>query len=269
MEARQYDVMTDENVVRLAQSGDTQATDYLLNKFKPLVTLKCRPYFLIGADRDDINQEGMIGLYKALQEFDPERSATFSCYAELKIQNQVMSAVRATSRQKHIPLNYYVSLQTPVYEDGNPRTLMDTLVEQKNVDPMELLIGQEDLDSIEQHLLPLLSPLERDVFYAYVEGKSYQEIANSLGRSTKSIDNTIQRLKFKMEDVLRTNGILIGSAEADERRAQARERRRESVRVNAREHARKMARNARNLRKTADGIQHRKSVKEPDEGSDS
>ena len=262
-----YDSMPDEIVAKLAQDGDSEAMAYLLNSYKTLVSHKCRPYFLVGADRDDIIQEGMIGLYKALREYDPSKSLSFSQYAELRIQNQVMSAVRATSRQKHIPLNYYVSLSTPVYEDGASRTLMDTLVEQKNVDPMELLIGQEDLDSIESHLMSLLSPLERDVFYAYVEGKSYQEIAKNLGRTTKSIDNTIQRLKFKLEDVLEANGIVLESASADVRRAQIRERRREAVRINAREHARK-SRGSRGRKVPGENSVRRKSGREVDNGGD-
>lgn len=267
METVKYDGMPDEAVVKLAQDGDPLAMEYLLDQYKTLVSHKCRPYFLVGADRDDMIQEGMIGLYKALREYDPARSLSFSQYAELRIQNQVMSAVRATSRQKHIPLNYYVSLSTPVYEDGASRTLMDTLVEQKNVDPMELIIDQEDLDSIESHLMPLLSPLEREVFYLYVDGKSYQEIAKTLGRTTKSIDNTIQRLKFKLEDVLKSNGIIIESASADDRRAQMRERRREAVRVNAREHARK-SRVSRGRKVIAEGSARRKTGREPDNGDD-
>lgn len=244
MEESRYEGKSDEEIVALAQNGDLEGMDYLLVHYKQLVTHKCRPYFLVGADRDDVIQEGMIGLYKAVREYDPTRSIPFRTYADLRIQNQVMSAVRATVRQKHIPLNSYVSLSTPVYEGEEGRTLMDTLVENRSTDPMELLIDREDIDSIEKHLQPLLSPLEKEVYSLYLEGKNYQEIARVLGRTAKSIDNTLWRLKFKMAEVLRAEGIIVASAREDDRRAQMREKRREAVRTNAREHARKKARAA-------------------------
>ncbi len=243
MEESRYEGKSDEEIVALAQSGDLEAMDFLLFHYKQTVSHKCRPYFLVGADRDDVTQEGMIGLYKAVREYDPARSIPFRPYAELRIQNQVMTAVRATARQKHIPLNSYVSLSTPVFEGDEGRTLIDTLVENRSTDPMELLIDREDIDSIEKHLLPLLSPLEKEVYDLYLEGKNYQEIARQLGRAAKSIDNTLWRLKFKMAEVLRSEGIVLESAREDERRAQQREKRREAVRTNAREHARKKARN--------------------------
>ena len=244
MDESRYEGISDEEIVALAQGGDLEAMDYLLVSYKQLVTHKCRPYFLVGADRDDLIQEGMIGLYKAVREYDPTRSIPFRPYAELRIQNQVMTAVRATSRQKHIPLNSYVSLNLPVFEGDESRTLMDTLTENRSMDPMELLIDREDLDSIEKRLQPRLSALEKEVYGLYLEGKNYQEIARTLGRTAKSIDNTLWRLKFKMAEVLREEGIVLESAREDERRAQMREKRREAVRTNAREHARKKARAA-------------------------
>ena len=236
-----YSEMREEAVVVLAQNGDIEATDYILNSYKNAVSSRARPYFLMGADHEDLIQEGMIGLYKALMAFDAVHYDSFRKFAELKIQNQIMQAVRASSRQKHIPLNYYVSLSQPLFDEGASTTLMDALSEQVAQDPMEVVIGLEERSKIESHLLPKLSELEQQVFYPYLEGISYQEIAEKLGRTPKSIDNAVQRIKFKMADALRADGILLESEEKDEKRAQRREQRRESFRTSARKRANQQA----------------------------
>ena len=199
---KDYDSMTDEEVALLAQQGDTDASEYLLNKYKNFVRSKARSYFLVGADHEDIVQEGMIGLFKAFRDFKPDKLASFHAFAELCVTRQIITAIKTATRQKHIPLNSYVSLNKPIYEEESDRTLMDVIVEGRAQNPEELIIGQEDLMSIRDRVDQVLSGLEQDVLNAYLDGKSYQEIADKLGRHVKSIDNALQRVKRKLEKFL-------------------------------------------------------------------
>ena len=193
-----YDRLPDEEIISMCHQGNYLAEEYLLNKYKNLVRSKARSYFLIGADHEDIVQEGMIGLYKAIRDFKQDRQATFRAFAELCITRQIITAIKTATRQKHIPLNSYVSLNKPIYDEDSDRTLMDVIVEGHATNPEDLLIGQEDIDSINDHLDTILSPLERDALSLYLDGKSYQEIASDLGRHAKSIDNALQRVKRKL-----------------------------------------------------------------------
>ncbi|MBO4926209.1 MAG: RNA polymerase sporulation sigma factor SigH [Clostridia bacterium] len=193
----QYVPMTDEDVAALAQQGDGQALAYLLNKYKNFVRSKARSYFLIGADHEDIVQEGMIGLYKAIRDFQPERLASFRSFAELCVKRQIITAIKAATRQKHVPLNSYVSLNKPLYDEESDRTLMD-VIEGRVTNPEDLYISQEDLSRIQTQISEVLSDLERRVLEAFMDGKSYQEIAELLGRHVKSIDNALQRVKRKL-----------------------------------------------------------------------
>ncbi len=194
--------MPDEQVVGLAQQGDSVAVEYLLCKYKNFVRSKARSYFLIGADHEDIVQEGMIGLFKAVRDYQPERLSSFRAFAELCITRQIITAIKTATRQKHVPLNSYISLNKPIYDEESDRTLMDVIVEGRAQNPEELIIGRENLVSFRDQVDKVLSSLEQDVLNAYLDGKSYQEIADKLGRHVKSIDNALQRVKRKMEKFL-------------------------------------------------------------------
>lgn len=195
--------MTDEELCLLAQGQDGgQALECLLNRYKNFVRSRARSYFLIGADHEDIVQEGMIGLYKAIRDFRPEKLASFRAFAELCVTRQIITAIKTATRQKHIPLNSYVSLNKPIFDEESDRTLLDVISEGRITNPEDLLIGQEDLSSIESRIGKMLSPLEWEVLLAYLDGRSYQEIAVDLGRHVKSIDNALQRVKRKMEKLL-------------------------------------------------------------------
>lgn len=203
---RQYANCTDEEVVSLCREGDSVAVEFLLNKYKNFVRSKARSYFLIGADHEDIVQEGMIGLYKAIRDFRPEKLSSFRAFAELCITRQIITAIKTATRQKHIPLNSYVSLNKPLYDEESDRTLLDVCAEGHTANPEELIISQEDLRGIHQRIDEVLSGLEQEVLAAYLDGKSYQEIADNLGRHVKSIDNALQRVKRKLEKYLEDAG---------------------------------------------------------------
>ena len=194
--------MTDEEIVLLAQEPDGAALEYLLNKYKNFVRSRARSYFLIGADHEDIVQEGMIGLYKAIRDFKTDKLSSFRAFAELCITRQIITAIKTATRQKHIPLNSYISLNKPIYDEENDRTLLDVISEEIQSNPEELLISQEDLLLIEGRIGEMLSPLEKQVLLRYLDGKSYQEISDELGRHVKSIDNALQRIKRKMQSFL-------------------------------------------------------------------
>lgn len=194
-----FETMTDEDIVEEAKGGDNDALEYLLNKYKNFVRAKARSYFLIGADREDIIQEGMIGLYKAIRDYRPDRLASFRAFAELCVTRQIITAIKTATRQKHIPLNSYVSLNKPIYDMDSDRTLLDVLSATKICDPEELVIGRDEYKRIEKDMNEILSDLEWEVLMAYLQGKSYQEIALELDRHVKSIDNALQRVKRKFE----------------------------------------------------------------------
>ena len=194
--------MTDEQIVKLAQEADGMALEFLLNKYKNLVRSKARSYFLIGADHEDIVQEGMIGLYKAIRDFKEDKLSSFRAFAELCITRQIITAIKTATRQKHIPLNSYVSLNKPIYEEESDRTLLDVITEGWVTNPEDLLISKEDLSSIEGRIGEMLSGLEKHVLFYYLHGKSYQEISEDLGRHVKSIENALQRVKRKLQKYL-------------------------------------------------------------------
>ena len=198
--------VSDEEIVQLCHNGDTTAEEYLLNKYKNFVRSKARSYFLIGADHEDKVQEGMIGLYKAIRDYKQEKLSSFRAFAELCITRQIITAIKTATRQKHIPLNSYVSLNKPLYDEESDRTLLDIIMEGNSGNPEEMIINQENLGNIHQKINEVLSGLEQEVLAAYLDGKSYQEIAETLGRHVKSIDNALQRVKRKLEKYLEENG---------------------------------------------------------------
>ncbi len=194
-----YVNMEDEEIVEEAKTGDSLALEYLITKYKNFVRVKARSYFLIGADREDIIQEGMIGLYKAIRDYNKDKLTSFKAFAELCITRQIITAIKTATRQKHIPLNSYISLNKPIYDEESDRTLLDIISGAKVTDPEELIISSEELYSMESKIVELLSALECKVLMAYLDGKSYQEIAEELDRHVKSIDNALQRVKRKLE----------------------------------------------------------------------
>ena len=196
------DELSDEEIVLEAKSGNKLAQEKIINKYEQFVRNKAKSYFLIGADKEDIYQEGMIGLYKAIRDFNPEKLTSFKGFAELCITRQIITAIKTATRQKHIPLNTYVSLNKPMYEEESDRTLLDVIEGLTVSDPEELIIGREEVNHIEKEISKVLSELELEVLMSYLDGKTYQEIACDLDRQAKSIDNALQRVKKKLEKCL-------------------------------------------------------------------
>lgn len=197
-----YDLLVDEEIIEYIHEGDDEALEYLINKYKNFVRSKARSYFLIGADKEDIYQEGMIGLYKAIRDFKMDKLSSFRAFAELCITRQIITAIKTATRQKHVPLNSYVSLNKPIYDEDSDRTLLDIISQTKIADPEEIIINKEEFYHIEEKMGEILSSLEWKVLISYLEGKSYQEIAGDLKRHVKSIDNALQRVKRKLERYL-------------------------------------------------------------------
>jgi len=197
-----FNELTDEAIVEYAREGSTEAAEYLIHKYKNFVRSKARSYFLVGADREDIIQEGMIGLYKAIRDFRSDKQVYFRSFAELCVTRQIITAIKTATRQKHIPLNSYVSLNKPIYDEESDRTLMDVLSGNHIADPEEMIISREEMQDMESEMTGSLSDLEMKVLLSYLDGRSYQEIADDLDRHIKSIDNALQRIKRKVEKYL-------------------------------------------------------------------
>ena len=191
--------MSDEDVVITAQGGDEAALDYVLQKFRPAVKRKANSYFIAGADKDDLIQEGMIGLFKAVRDYRPDRDAAFRSFAELCITRHIISAVKSASRLKHSPLNSYVPLDKPVTSGDYEHTLMDVIAVGDSSNPEDIIIGRENMEFVAVKMGEILSKLECRVLSLYLSGKSYGEIAAILGKDSKSIDNALQRIKKKFE----------------------------------------------------------------------
>lgn len=197
-----FDNLTDEEVVAIAKADNSDATDYIIDKYKNFVKSRARTYFLIGADKEDIIQEGMIGLYKAIRDYDPDKPASFRGFAEICITRQIITAIKTATRQKHIPLNSYVSLNKPVYDDESERTMLEMVAKKESFNPEEIMITKEHFTFMIEKMAEVLSSLEWRVMNLFLDGKSYSEIAKKLGKSEKSIDNALQRIKKKVEKFL-------------------------------------------------------------------
>ncbi len=204
-----FDGMQDEEIVEVARTGSVEAQEYLINKYKGFVKAKARSYFLIGADREDIIQEGMIGLYKAIRDFRSDKLTSFKAFAELCITRQIITAIKTATRQKHIPLNSYVSLNRPIYDEDSDRTLLDIMPSDQVLDPEEVVISAEEIGRMEEQITEILSELEWQVLNCYLDGKSYVEIADELQRHVKSVDNALQRVKRKLERYVDSRSITI------------------------------------------------------------
>ena len=199
---------SDDELVMAARSGDDVALAELLTKYRNFARVKARSYFLVGADREDIIQEGMIGLYKSIRDFNPDMQTSFRAFAELCVTRQIITAIKTATRQKHGPLNSYVSFNRPVVsDDDGDRVLGDVIPSSAICDPADLVISSERIRSLQHHFDEVLSDLEAEVLMLYVEGKSYQEIAEMLNRHVKSIDNALQRIKRKLDMHLRAREI--------------------------------------------------------------
>jgi RNA polymerase sporulation-specific sigma factor len=191
---------SDEKLVELAQTGNDDAIDVLLSRYRHYARAKARSYFLAGADKEDIVQEGMIGLYKAIRDFEPQHNTAFRAFAELCITRQIITAIKTATRQKHQPLNSYVSLNRPLAgANEDDRSLADSIETAEVADPAELVISAEEVRTIKAQMGEVLSPFEVEVLEHYIDGRSYQQIADMLGRHVKSIDNALQRIKRKLE----------------------------------------------------------------------
>ncbi|MDD6047016.1 MAG: RNA polymerase sporulation sigma factor SigH [Christensenellales bacterium] len=193
--------MTDEALVERSHAGDARADETLCERYKNIVRIKARPYFLIGADREDLVQEGMIGLYKAIRDYTPDHNAVFRSFAEMCIVRQLISAIKRATRKKHAPLNTYVSLYGSTFaeEDNRERPLLDTMAMVRTESPEDAFISKESTEHILGSIEKLLTPLEKQVLDLFMDGYSYQQIAAALGRGTKTVDNALQRIKRKLE----------------------------------------------------------------------
>ena len=194
-----FERMRDEDIALLASTGQENATDYLLSKYRGVVLAKARRYFLIGADKEDIIQEGMIGLFKAVRDYRIENETSFSTFANLCITRQILTAVKSATRKKHIPLNTYISLDKTINDEESETTLIETLIDEFEQSPEDIVINKEGFSKTEKIIFSVLSKFETQVLMKYLEGKSYSDIATILNKSEKSIDNALQRIKKKIE----------------------------------------------------------------------
>ncbi len=207
VEQQDYSQLSDDELIEIIHDGDSRAEEVLIKRYKNFVLAKSRSYFLVGAGREDIVQEGMIGLYKAVRDYKIDRLASFRAFAELCITRQIITAIKAATRQKHQPLNSYVSLNKPIYDEESDRTLLDILKGTKLNNPEELFVSKETYDLIENQISEMLSELEFNVLQEYLNGKSYQDIADTLDKHVKSVDNALQRVKRKLEEFLEKHDI--------------------------------------------------------------
>ena len=198
MEERKYKALSDEELVHLAQNGDKNASEYITVKYMPYVRNKSRSYFLIGGEVEDIMQEGLIGLYEAIKDFSCNKQASFKTFMDICVTRQIMTALKAATRQKHIPLNTYVSLNKPVFVEDTNKSYMDMLVTSKVDDPESLYIDGEKTEEISKEIRKSLSDFEYRVLKLYLQGASYLKIANVLKKEEKAIDNAIQRIRKKL-----------------------------------------------------------------------
>ena len=204
--------LPDDELAARSQEGDRQALETLIDRYRRFARAKGRGYFLIGGDSDDIEQEALIGLYKAARDFRPEHQASFRAFAELCITRQIITAIKTATRQKHQPLNQYVSISgVRGSDDPGERSVEDLLIRHYGPDPADRVVSDERLGALRASMQELLSALEVDVLRLYVEGKSYQEIGEQLGRHVKSIDNALQRIKRKLDSRLAADDLLFAA----------------------------------------------------------
>lgn len=202
---RKYDRMADEQVIARLREGDADATEHLMMKYKSMVKKKARAMYLIGGENDDLIQEGMIGLIKAVRDYRDDQETSFASFAELCVSRQMYSAIEASNRKKHQPLNSYISLYEMRENEGEGKQLplIDLIESERESDPEVLYFGKEYTEVFVEQLKKVLSPLEKHVLYLHLMGTDYRTIAELLEKSPKSIDNAIQRIKGKAEKMLK------------------------------------------------------------------
>lgn len=199
-----YAALPDEELVLASNAGDELAVETLIERYKNMVRMKSRPYFLIGADREDLVQEGMIGLYKAVRDYAHGHEMSFRSFADMCVHRQIITAIKRATRKKHTPLNTYISFYRNE-DDERERPLIDTIATVHTENPEELFISRESLEGMRGMLADMLSPLEKRVLDLFLDGRSYQEISEAIGRGTKTVDNALQRIKKKLEAYLANN----------------------------------------------------------------
>ena len=193
-----YDNIEDEKLIKLIkENNDTDALNYLLDKYTDLVNMKVSKYFIVGAEKEDIVQEGLIGLFKAVKNFDKTKLSSFKTFANLCVERQLQTAIKSSTRQKHMPLNSYLSLNTSAYEDDNDMTVMEMLDLNTSEDPLDTITKKEYYKFVENRIEETLSDFEKQVLHRYANGESYVEIAKKLNSHVKSVDNAIQRIRKK------------------------------------------------------------------------
>ena len=198
----EYVNITDEELILRLREGETRITDYIMEKYKNLVKSKAKSMYILGADSEDLIQEGMIGLFKAVRDYDSGRDASFATFADLCVSRQMYTAVQAARRQKHVPLNTYISLYGSNQDQGGECQMIDSLVSQVELNPEELLIDKENVENLSKQIERELSPFENQVLDLYVTGMSYVQIARVLGKDEKSTDNALSRIKSKVKKLL-------------------------------------------------------------------
>lgn len=197
--------LIDRELLLNVQNGDETAIESLIAKYENIVYKKASTYFLIGSDRDDVVQEGLIGLYKAICDYDENKLASFKSFAELCITRQIISSIKTATRQKHAPLNSYVSFYKPVQEEDSERILLETIIQEGILEPYGIIEQKEHVKFWQSVLMKALTKLEWNVLYFYLQGYSYEEISDEIGRHEKSIDNALQRIKRKIDLLLKEN----------------------------------------------------------------
>ncbi len=193
----EFSNMNDEDLIQIIKSGDEHALEYLLDRYKNLVNMKVSKYFIIGAEKEDIVQEGMIGLFKAIKSFNGEKQNSFKTFANLCIERQLITAIKTSNRQKHMPLNSYLSLNTSAYDEDDDTSLIDVFDSKSSEDPLETITRKEYYSLVEDSIDKSLSSFEKQVLNRYIQGESYVQIAAKLDSPVKSIDNAIQRIRKK------------------------------------------------------------------------
>ena len=200
-----YKNMSDEDLIETIKSGDKNALEYLINKYKELVNMKVGKYFMVGSEKEDIVQEGLIGLYKAIKSYSPDKQNSFKTFANMCIERQLITAIKSSNRQKHQPLNSYLSLNASAYENDEETSIIDTYDAHQIEDPLETITKQEYYKSVETAIDKSLSNFEKQVLNRYMQGESYIQIAEKLDTPVKSVDNAIQRIRKKATNSINLN----------------------------------------------------------------
>lgn len=195
--ANNYNEMSDEDLINIIKSGDKLALEFLIDKYKDLVNMKVSKFFMIGAEKEDIVQEGLIGLFKAVKNYNPDKQNSFKTFANLCIERQLITAIKSSNRQKHMPLNSYLSLNGVAYEDDEDSNLMEIFNAHQIEDPLDTITKKEYYKTVESAIDKSLSTFEKQVLDRYMQGESYVQIAEKLDTPVKSIDNAIQRIRKK------------------------------------------------------------------------